>query len=230
MEGEGVDAGVELIVGPSAKKPLRLEMPIFVSDMSFGALSAEAKIAMARGAGTVANGRIETLDLQIASPSVVASQFGRLGLALPGPDALRDVLALPPELDTRGWDRLLGRLHADAELRPGEAPAADVRVDLSDSPWIDRFTVRARADSGRIEVDSLRVAVEGVSLDGSGRTDADSLRAAVGFRADDPKVLRRWAGASTGLEGAVSGTADVAGPRSAPRWETRVATPLSSTA
>ena len=32
------------------KKPLRLEMPLFVSDMSYGALSEEAKIAMAKGA------------------------------------------------------------------------------------------------------------------------------------------------------------------------------------
>ena len=40
----------ELVVGPRAKKPLNLEIPIFVSDMSFGALSAEAKIALAKGA------------------------------------------------------------------------------------------------------------------------------------------------------------------------------------
>ena len=42
--------GTELIIGPNAKKPLRLETPIFVSDMSFGALSEEAKIALAKGA------------------------------------------------------------------------------------------------------------------------------------------------------------------------------------
>ena len=38
------DAGVstELIIGPKAKKPLRLMIPLFVSDMSFGALSEEA--------------------------------------------------------------------------------------------------------------------------------------------------------------------------------------------
>lgn len=37
-------------LGPSARRPLRLDIPIFVSDMSFGALSREAKIALARGA------------------------------------------------------------------------------------------------------------------------------------------------------------------------------------
>ena len=41
--------GTELVIGPRVKKPLKLEIPIFVSDMSFGALSAEAKIALAKG-------------------------------------------------------------------------------------------------------------------------------------------------------------------------------------
>ncbi len=40
----------EFVLGPRAKKPLRMAMPIFVSDMSFGALSREAKIALAKGA------------------------------------------------------------------------------------------------------------------------------------------------------------------------------------
>src|SRR5690606_6447717 len=33
------EVGTELIIGPRAKKPLKLAMPLFVSDMSFGALS-----------------------------------------------------------------------------------------------------------------------------------------------------------------------------------------------
>jgi glutamate synthase domain-containing protein 2 len=40
----------EVVIGPNAKKPLRLGIPIFVSDMSFGALSREAKIALSKGA------------------------------------------------------------------------------------------------------------------------------------------------------------------------------------
>lgn len=52
------DAAVatELVVGPKAKKPLKLDIPIFVSDMSFGALSEEAKLAMAKGAELVGTG------------------------------------------------------------------------------------------------------------------------------------------------------------------------------
>jgi glutamate synthase domain-containing protein 2 len=42
--------GAELVIGPSASKPLHLDIPLFVSDMSFGALSEEAKVALAKGA------------------------------------------------------------------------------------------------------------------------------------------------------------------------------------
>ncbi|MCB0193397.1 MAG: alpha-hydroxy-acid oxidizing protein [Anaerolineae bacterium] len=48
--------GTELIIGPKARKPLRLEIPLFVSDMSFGALSEEAKVALARGAQQAGTG------------------------------------------------------------------------------------------------------------------------------------------------------------------------------
>lgn len=53
---EDVDVSTELVVGPEAKKPLVLTMPLLVSDMSFGALSEEAKIAMARGAEMAGTG------------------------------------------------------------------------------------------------------------------------------------------------------------------------------
>jgi glutamate synthase domain-containing protein 2 len=44
------EVATELVIGPKADRPLRLEIPIFVSDMSFGALSEEAKVALAMGA------------------------------------------------------------------------------------------------------------------------------------------------------------------------------------
>ncbi|MHA1991063.1 MAG: glutamate synthase-related protein [Candidatus Hodarchaeales archaeon] len=46
----------KVIIGPNAKKPLKLEIPIFVSDMSFGSLSEEAKIALAKGAEKAGTG------------------------------------------------------------------------------------------------------------------------------------------------------------------------------
>ena len=46
----------EFVIGPNAKKPLKLKIPLFVSDMSFGALSEEAKISLAKGAEMAGTG------------------------------------------------------------------------------------------------------------------------------------------------------------------------------
>lgn len=53
---DDAEVATRLVVGPEAKKPLTLEMPLLVSDMSFGALSEEAKIALARGAERAGTG------------------------------------------------------------------------------------------------------------------------------------------------------------------------------
>ncbi len=53
---EDASVATQLVIGPEAKKPLVLEIPLFVSDMSFGALSEEAKIALARGAELAGTG------------------------------------------------------------------------------------------------------------------------------------------------------------------------------
>ena len=52
----GVPVGSEVVIGPNADRPLRLEIPLFVSDMSFGALSREAKIALSKGAQIAGTG------------------------------------------------------------------------------------------------------------------------------------------------------------------------------
>ena len=48
--------GTDVVIGPNAQKPLKLDIPLFVSDMSFGALSEPAKIALARGAELAGTG------------------------------------------------------------------------------------------------------------------------------------------------------------------------------
>jgi len=53
---EDIDVSTELIIGPNAKKPLVLKIPLFVSDMSFGSLSQEAKVALAKGAQLAGTG------------------------------------------------------------------------------------------------------------------------------------------------------------------------------
>lgn len=53
---DDAEVGTEWVIGPRAKKPLTLKIPLMVSDMSFGALSEEAKVSLARGAEMAGTG------------------------------------------------------------------------------------------------------------------------------------------------------------------------------
>ena len=46
---DDAQVGTDVVIGPRAAKPLHLEIPLFVSDMSYGALSEEAKVALSAG-------------------------------------------------------------------------------------------------------------------------------------------------------------------------------------
>jgi len=77
---EDVEVGTELVIGPNAKKPLRLRIPIFVSDMSFGSLSQEARAALATVAelaGTgISSGEGEMLPEEQAANSRYLFELG----------------------------------------------------------------------------------------------------------------------------------------------------------
>ena len=94
--GEDAEVDTALVIGPRAEKPLRLDIPLLVSDMSFGALSAEAKVALARGAeqaGTgICSGEGGSLDEERAANShylyeLASARFGW------SPDLLDEVQA-----------------------------------------------------------------------------------------------------------------------------------------
>jgi glutamate synthase domain-containing protein 2 len=53
---DDVPITTSVTIGPRAAKPLRLDIPLFVSDMSYGALSEEAKTALSRGAQMAGTG------------------------------------------------------------------------------------------------------------------------------------------------------------------------------
>jgi len=49
----GVEVNTQTIIGKNAKKPLIIESPIYITHMSFGALSRETKIALAKGSAAI---------------------------------------------------------------------------------------------------------------------------------------------------------------------------------
>ncbi|MCP3676468.1 MAG: glutamate synthase [Deltaproteobacteria bacterium] len=53
---DDVKVSTQLVIGPECRKPLVLDIPLLVSDMSFGALSEEAKVALAKGAELAGTG------------------------------------------------------------------------------------------------------------------------------------------------------------------------------
>ena len=50
IEGYREKCETKTVIGPRAKRPLELDIPVYITGMSFGALSYEAKTALARGA------------------------------------------------------------------------------------------------------------------------------------------------------------------------------------
>ena len=50
---EHADVSLKTVIGKKAEKPMVLDMPVYISHMSFGALSKETKIAMAKGSAAV---------------------------------------------------------------------------------------------------------------------------------------------------------------------------------
>ena len=79
---DDVAVGTEITIGPRAAKPLTLKIPLFVSDMSFGALSEPAKVSLARGAELAGTGICsgnQRLNLNRSQPNPNRFCFDAIG-------------------------------------------------------------------------------------------------------------------------------------------------------
>ncbi len=114
--GDGLDyfdgakdkINTETILGKSAKKPLILERPLIIADMSFGALSETIKLAFAKGAteagiaASTGEGGILPGEKESARKLIVQYSTGRFGW----PERLEKYnywLREVQQLDKRGW-------------------------------------------------------------------------------------------------------------------------------
>lgn len=102
-------------------------------------------ISIGRARGSVENGQIKALDLAIAAPSVIASQMGRAGIPVPGPDSQLAAGAWNNPYDMPNFRVCAFRA---AELAPTSswravgAPAAGFYLDC----FIDELCHKAGAD------------------------------------------------------------------------------------
>ncbi|BBB92117.1 MAG TPA: FMN-binding glutamate synthase family protein [Methylomusa anaerophila] len=97
----------ETIIGPKAKRPLKLEMPIMITGMSYGgSLSLPMKMALAKGAstaGTATNtGESAVTDEERDSANLLIGQYHRGG-QLSGQEQLSRLDAIEIQLGQGAW-------------------------------------------------------------------------------------------------------------------------------
>ena len=162
---EDVEIGSELVIGPEAKKPLVLKIPLLVSDMSFGALSEEAKISMAKGAemaGTgICSGEGGMLpDEQEANSrylyELASAKFGYSEEILTKVQAFHFKGGQGAKTGTGGHlpgSKNVGRISAVRGIPEGESAVSPPTFkDLTTVDDFRRFADRVRIESGGIPV------------------------------------------------------------------------------
>ncbi len=166
LDGAPVDTVVT--IGPAAARPLRLQIPVFVSDMSFGALSQEAKTALARGAegaGTaICSGEGGMLPEEKAESSRYLYELasGRFGWDESVPDqvqALHLKLGQGAKTGTGGHlpgSKVVGRI-ADVRGLPEGTPAVS---PARFTDWTTLLDARALVDQVRERSGGIPVGVK----------------------------------------------------------------------
>jgi glutamate synthase domain-containing protein 2 len=185
----------EVVIGPNAKKPLTLDLPLFVSDMSFGALSEEAKTALAKGAelaGTgICSGEGGMLPEEQANNSRYLYELAsaRFGFSM---DKLQKVQAFHfkcgqgAKTGTGGHlpgAKVKGKIAAVRELKEGESAVSPSRFpDWESLDDYHDFAAEVRETTGGIPIGvklsaqhierdieaSLKIGVDYIILDGRG--------------------------------------------------------------
>lgn len=187
--------GTDIVIGPNAKKPLHLDIPLFVSDMSFGALSEEAKIALAKGAelaGTgICSGEGGMLPEEQAANSryfyeLASARFGFSWDKVKKTQAFHFKGGQGAKTGTGGHlpgSKVQGKIAEVRELEEGQAAISPARFpDWTDLSQIRDFTAEVRENTGGIPVGyklsaqhiekdidaALEVGVDYIILDGRG--------------------------------------------------------------
>ena len=183
------------VIGPRANKPLVLEMPLLVSDMSFGSLSQEAKIALARGAdaaGTgICSGEGGMLPEEQAANrryfyELASARFGYAMEKVQRCQAFHFKGGQAAKTGTGGHlpgAKVTGRIAEVRHLQPGTPAVSPSRFpDWSGIADYQRFAAEVRAATGGIPIGfklsaqhierdletALQIPVDYVILDGRG--------------------------------------------------------------
>lgn len=187
--------GTDFTLGPRATRPLHFDIPLFVSDMSFGALSMEAKIALAEGARRAGSGICSGEGGMLPEEQAASDRYlyelasGRFGFRM---ELLEQVQAFHfkggqgAKTGTGGHlpgEKVQGRIAEVRGLEPGTPAISPARFpEWETTAEIAEFAAEVRAATGgipigyklsaqHIEADldaALEVGVDYVILDGRG--------------------------------------------------------------
>jgi glutamate synthase domain-containing protein 2 len=190
-----VEVGTDVTIGPQAKKPLRLEIPLFVSDMSFGALSFEAKVALAKGAELAGTGICSGEGGMLPEEQAANSRYfyelasGRFGFSM---DKVQKCQAFHfkggqgAKTGTGGHlpgNKVIGKIAEVRGLKEGEPAVSPARFpDWDRESQFKDFADQVRSETGGIPIGyklsaqhiekdidaALRIGVDYIILDGRG--------------------------------------------------------------
>lgn len=187
--------GTDVVIGPNAKTPLRLKRPLFVSDMSFGALSEEAKVSLAKGAELAGTGICSgeggmLLEEQRANSrylyELASARFGYSMDKIQKCQAFHFKCGQGAKTGTGGHlpgNKVKGKIAEVRGLREGESAISPARFpDWDTIEDYRRFAAEVRAATGGIPVGvklsaqhierdieaALRIGVDYIILDGRG--------------------------------------------------------------
>ncbi len=187
--------GTNLVVGPKAEKPLELDIPIIVSDMSFGALSEESKVALSKGAELAGTGICSGEGGMLPSEQEANSRYfyelasARFGFSM---EKLLKVQAFHfkggqgAKTGTGGHlpgNKVKGKIAKVRGLKEGESAISPSRFpDWEDEDGFRHFADEVRTETGGIPIGfklsaqhieddidaALRIGVDYIILDGRG--------------------------------------------------------------
>lgn len=193
LDGEPVNT--QTVIGPAARRPLILDIPLFVSDMSFGALSQEAKTALAAGAELAGTGICSGEGGMLPEEQQQNSRYfyelasGRFGWSL---DRVRRVQAFHfkggqgAKTGTGGHlpgNKVTGRIAEVRGLAPGTPAISPARFpDWTSLQPFEELAAQVREESGGIPVGykmsaqhierdidaAVQIGVDYIILDGRG--------------------------------------------------------------
>ncbi len=163
LDDDPVSTGVT--IGSNARRPLHLEIPLFVSDMSFGALSLEAKVALAKGAELAGTGICSGEGGMLPEEQAENSRYfyelasGRFGFTW---DKLDDVQAFHfkfgqgAKTGTGGHlpgNKVTPKIAAVRDLEPGDdAISPSTFPDLRSVDDFSEFATKVRERTGGIPI------------------------------------------------------------------------------